>query len=107
MNVAANGRDVVQSLTQRHSACDHWYRLRPGLRLDARLVAVVDKHLCRGLAILRAQCIRSLVNRPAGIKRRNFKNGTVGIIEVDRLEVMAVEGPFHLDTHVYQSPLPL
>ncbi len=95
LDVAADSRYVVHTLTQRHRPRNFRNWLRPCLCLDTCLVAVVDDHLRWWLAELSADSIRGFIDSPARAARRDFENGTVGIIEVDRLEVMAVKGAFH------------
>ena len=93
-------------MAQRHIAGNLGHRLWPGFSLNSRLVAIVDEHFCWRLAVLRADSIRGLIDCPARANGCDFENGAIGIIEVDRLEVVAVQRAFNGNTQVYQPPFP-
>ena len=83
LDVAADSRNVMQPLAQRHIAGNLVYRLGPGLSLNTGLVAVVDKHLCGRFTKLCADGIGSLVNSPAWAAGRNFEDASIRVIKVD------------------------
>ena len=106
LDVGTDRGDVVHPVAQRHLRRDRGHRLRPGLRIDARLIPVGDDHRGRRVAVLCAEPIRRLVSRPTRPSGGDLDDRAVGVGEVDRREVVAVERAADRDAEVGQPPLP-